>query len=105
MEVLGKVDKQHVHSFIKKNTKGDIVLFTYRSKAYVDIKDIVDTHFTVISGKEAINNTLRWVDKAISNLKRKLLGINCMIIYKYFQNYLNEFVYKLQQSVLWRKVI
>ncbi len=29
--------------------------------------------------------------------KRKLLGINHMITYKYLQNYLNEFVYKLNR--------
>ena len=97
MEVLGKVDRHHVNRFIKKNTEGDIALFTDKNTAYVDIKDIVATHFTVVSGKEATNDTLRWVHKAISNLKRKLLGINHMITYKYLQNYLNEFVYKLNR--------
>jgi hypothetical protein len=97
MEVLGKVDRHYVNRFIKKNTEGDIALFTDKNTAYVDIKDIVATHFTVVSGKEATNDTLRWVHKAISNLKRKLLGINHMITYKYLQNYLNEFVYKLNR--------
>ncbi len=97
MEVIGKVDRSHVNSFIKRNTEGDIALFTDKNPAYVDLEDIVDTHFTVVSGREATNDTLRWVHKAISNLKRKLLGINHMITYKYLQNYLNEFVYKLNR--------
>lgn len=97
MEVLGKVDGEHVNQFIKKNADGDIVLFTDKNTAYVHIEDIVETHFTVVSGKDSTNDTLRWVHKAISNLKRKLLGINHMITYKYLQNYLNEFVYKLNR--------
>lgn len=97
MEVLGKVDGEHVKQFIKKNADGDIVLFTDNNTAYVQLEDIVETHFTVVSGKESTNDTLRWVHKAISNLKRKLLGINHMITYKYLQNYLNEFVYKLNR--------
>ncbi len=43
------------------------------------------------------NETLKWVHKGISNLKRNLLGIHHMITYKYLQNYLNEFVYKLNR--------
>ncbi|TXE13582.1 hypothetical protein ESV85_06300 [Algoriphagus aquimarinus] len=61
MEVLGKVDRHHVNSFIKRNTEGDIALFTEKNSVYVDIKDIVATHFTVVLGKEATNGTLRWV--------------------------------------------
>lgn len=104
MEVIDKVDREHVNGFIKKNTEGDIVLFTDKNTAYVDLKDIVSAHFTVISGKESTNDTLRWVHKAISNLKRKLLGINHMITYKYLQNYLNEFVYKLNRRYFGEKL-
>jgi hypothetical protein len=97
MEVMGKVDADHVNKFIKKNASGDAVLFTDKNSAYVDISDIVDTHYMVISNKENVNETLKWVHMGISNLKRKLLGIHHMITYKYLQNYLNEFVYKLNR--------
>ncbi len=97
MEVLGKIDVEHVNKFIKKNAGGDIVLFTDKNTAYVDISDIVDTHYMVISDKISVNETLKWVHKGISNLKRNLLGIHHMITYKYLQNYLNEFVYKLNR--------
>jgi hypothetical protein len=97
MEVLGKVDGEHVKQFVKKNADWDIVLFTDNNTVYSQLEDIVDTHFRVISGKDPTKDTLRWVHKAISNLKRKLLGINHMITYKYLQNYLNEFVYKLNR--------
>lgn len=39
MEVLGKIDADPVNKFIKKNTNGDIVLFTDKKTAYVDISD------------------------------------------------------------------
>jgi hypothetical protein len=100
MEVIGKVDRSHVNRFLKRNTEVDIALFTYRKPAYVDLEDIVDTDFTVVSGREATNDTLRCVHKAINNLKRKLLAINRMITYKYLENYLNEFVYKLNRRDL-----
>jgi hypothetical protein len=96
MEVLGKIDAVHVNKFIKKNSGGDIVLFTDKNTAYVDISDIVETHYIVISDKVSVNETLKWVHKGISNLKRNLLGIYHMITYKYLQNYLNEFEYKLK---------
>jgi hypothetical protein len=69
MEVLGKVDEEHAKNFIKNNMSGEIVLFTDKNKAYEGIENIVDTHFTVVSGKKSTNDTLKWVHKAISNLK------------------------------------
>jgi len=75
----------------------EIVLFTYKNKTYEGSENIVDTHFPVVSGKESTNNTLKRMHNAISNQKRKLLGINHMGTYKYLQNYLNEFIYKLNR--------
>ncbi len=60
MEVPGKIDADHVNKFIRKNAAGDIVLFTDKNTAYVDISDIVDTHYMVISNKENVNETLKW---------------------------------------------
>jgi hypothetical protein len=104
MEVLNKVDSENVNQFIKRNTDGDVVLFTDRNTAYVNLEKVVNTHFTVAAGKEETNDTLRWVHKAISNLKRNLLGIYHMVTYKYLQNYLNEFVYKLNRRYFGEKL-
>ncbi len=100
MDVIGNVDRSHVNSFFKRNTEGDFALSIDKNPTYVDLENIVDTYFTVVSGREATNDTLRWVHKAISNLKIKLLAINPMITYKYLQNCLNEFVYKLNRRDL-----
>jgi len=104
MEVLAKADSENVNQFIKRNTDGNVVLFTDRNTAYVNLNKIVNTHFTVTSGKEETNDTLRWVHKAISNLKWNLLGIYHMVTYKYLQNYLNEFVYKLNRRYFCEKL-
>lgn len=69
----------------------------------MDLKDIVSAHFTVISSIESINERLRGVHKVISNLKRKLPEVNHLMTYKYLQNYLNEVVYKLNQTILLQK--
>jgi hypothetical protein len=104
MEVLNKIDSENVNKFIKRNTEGEVVLFTDRNTAYVNLEKVVDTHFTVVSGEEEANDTLRWVHKAISNLKRNLLGIYHMVTFKYLQNYLNEFVYKLNRRYFGEKL-
>lgn len=104
MEVLNNVDSENVNQFIKRNTDGEVVLFTDRNTAYVTLEKVVNTHFTVASRKEETNDTLRWVHKAISNLKRNLLGIYHMVTYKYLQNYLNEFVYKLNRRYFGEKL-
>lgn len=75
-----------INKFIKKNAVGDIVLFTNKNTAYVDISDIVDTNYMVVSDKLSVNETLKWVHKGISNLKKNLLRTHYMIMYKYLQN-------------------
>jgi hypothetical protein len=47
--------------------------------------------------KETKSTTLKWVHIAIANAKRNFLGIYHKIKGKYLQNYLNEFVYKLNR--------
>ena len=56
MEVLNKVDSENVNQFIKRNTVGEVVLFTDRNTAYVNLEKVVDTHFTVAAGKEETND-------------------------------------------------
>lgn len=68
--------------FFKKNMSEELVLFTDKNKAYERIENIDNTYFIVVPGKESTNDTLKWVHKAISNLRRKLFGINHMITYK-----------------------
>lgn len=104
MEVIDKVDSEHVNCFIRQNTDGDVILFTDKNTAYANLEKVVNTHFTVTAGTDETNDTLRWVHKAISNLKRNLLGTYHMVTFKYLQNYLNEFVYKLNRRYFGEKL-
>lgn len=73
------------------------VVITDESTSYVNISDIVDIHMTEKSSKETTNSILKWTHIAISNAKRNFLGIYHKVNAKFLQNYLNEFVYKLNR--------
>lgn len=75
----------------------DSVLNTDKSTSYVNISDFVEVHVMTKSGKETTNTTLKWTHIAISNAKRNLLGVYHMVKSDYLQNYLNEFVYRLNR--------
>ncbi|WP_143751812.1 IS1595 family transposase, partial [Maribacter sp. 4U21] len=73
------------------------IVFTDKSTSYVDIADFVELHVTEKSNKETTEETLKRVHIFISNAKRNLLGNYHRIKGKYFQAYLDEFVYKLNR--------
>ncbi len=56
------------------------------------------------SNKRTTETTLKWVNIAISNAKRTLLGVFHKIKGKYLQLYLNEFCYKLNRRYFGSKV-
>jgi len=73
------------------------VVTTDDSTSYVNISNIVEVHQIVKSSKETTNTSLKWTHVAISNAKRNFLGVYHKIKAVYLQNYLNEFVYKLNR--------
>ena len=75
----------------------DSVVITDKSTSYVNISNIVDIHQTVKSSKETTRTSLKWTHVAISNAKRNFLGVYHKINAINLQNYLNEFVYKLNR--------
>ncbi|MFA6152539.1 MAG: IS1595 family transposase [Chitinophagaceae bacterium] len=66
--------------------------------SYSVLKELVVKHAPeVVESKDAMKK-LPWVHTTISNAKRKFLGTYHSVNDKYLQNYLNEFVYKLNRS-------
>jgi len=97
MKVLDNHKKDAVEEAITNNIDEQSIVFSDKSKSYIDIADLVETHIMEKSSKETTNTTLKWVHIAISNAKRNLLGVYHKVKGKYLQLYLDEFCYKLNR--------
>ena len=86
-----------VNQLIEEEFEEKSIVFSDKSKSYVDISEYVETHISEKSDKTSTNKTLKWVHIAIANAKRALLGTFHNIKGKYLQYYLNEFCYKLNR--------
>ena len=58
----------------------------------------------VIKDKEKVSKTFPWVHIAISNAKKKILGLHHQVKDDYMQNYLNEFCYKFNRRYFGEKL-
>lgn len=54
----------------------------------------------VVPDKKQVSKIFPWVHIAISNAKKKLLGLHHQVKDNYMQNYLNEFYYKFNRRFL-----
>ena len=67
-------------------------------RCYNSLKDICATHQPIgVANKKEVSKIFPWVHIAISNVKKKLLGLHHQIKDAYMQNYLNEFCYKFNR--------
>ncbi len=67
-------------------------------RCYRGLKDICATHQEIIvKDKEEVSKLFPWVHIAISNAKKKILGLHHQVKDEYMQNYLNEFCYKFNR--------
>lgn len=97
MKVLDTQDSESIDNEVKKSIDEDSVIFSDKSNTYLGIEDIVEIHVMEKSCTETTKGTLKWVHIAIANAKRNFLGVYHKIKRKYLQNYLDEFVYKLNR--------
>jgi hypothetical protein len=104
VKVLTDHNAELINETVKESISEKSILFSDKSTSYIDIADFVEIHITEKSNKETTTETLRWVHVAISNAKRNFLGNYHKIKGKYFQLYLNEFVYKLNRRYFEEKL-
>ena len=97
MKVLKTHKAEEIHSLIKQSLDSKTFVFSDNSTSYINMSDYIEAHLSEKSTKETTQTTLKWVHIAISNAKRTLLGIHHKINGEYLQNYLDEFVYKLNR--------
>jgi len=95
MKVLESFKAEAVNDVIKESLSESSIVFSDRSKSYIDISNYVELHIEERSSKETTKTVLQWVNITISTAKRWLLVIHHKIKGKYLQSYLNEFCYKL----------
>ena len=104
MKVLYDHNADTINDTVEESFDQKSIVFSDKSKSYVDISDYVEIHMTEKSSKRTTKTTLKWVHIAISNAKRTLLGVFHKIKGKYLQLYLNEFCYKLNRKYFGNKV-
>ena len=104
MKVVKGSKAKDIDQIVKENIDEKSIIFSDKSKSYVNIEDYVETHYEVKSTKESTKTTLQWVHISIANVKRWLLGVHHKIKGKYLQAYLDEFCYKLNRRYFGNKL-
>ena len=97
MKVLESHKSEAVQSEIQESIDARTIVFTDKGTNYLDIEQYIEAHISLKSNKEVTMVNLKWAHIAISNAKRTFLGVYHKMKGKYLQNYLNEFVYKLNR--------
>lgn len=69
--------------------------------SYRILKDICKLHTAiVVTNKTEMSKIFSWVQTAISNAKKKLLGLHHHVNNKYMQNYLTNFAINSIEGIL-----
>lgn len=98
MTVVESVSKVDVGYEAKNMIDSKAVVMTDGKTSYRALKDVCKQHLElVIADKTKMSKAFPWVHTAISNAKKKILGLHHHVNDKYMQNYLNEFCYKFNR--------
>jgi hypothetical protein len=97
MKVMQTHESEEIDDLVKNELDNQTIVFSDMSTSYINIDDYVEAHLIEKSSEETTVTTLKWVHIAISNAKRNFLGVYHKIKGKYLQNYLDEFIYRLNR--------
>ena len=96
MKVIPSLKKTDINSAVKKQIVRGSIIKTDGSNSYNDIKENYRHEPTVVPNKEK-SKALPWVHIIISNAKRMLLDVHHRIDSDFLENYINEYVFKLNR--------
>jgi hypothetical protein len=96
MKVITSLILETVTPVVKSMVKKGSVIVSDGSNSFNELKENYCHLAQVIPNKD-IQKVLPWVHTVISNAKRMLLGVHHRIDDDFLQNYLNEFVFKLNR--------
>jgi hypothetical protein len=105
MNVVTSLNKIEVTYEAQKMIKKSATVMTDGKRCYRGLQDICKIHKEVIvKDKTEVSKVFPWVHIAISNAKKKLLGLHHQIKDTYMQNYLSEFCYKFNRRYFGQKL-
>ena len=98
MSVVTGLNKIEVTLEAEKMIKKSATIMTDGRRCYSGLQDICTVHkIVIVADKKQVAKVFPWVHTAISNAKKKLLGLHHHVKDNYMQNYLSEFCYKFNR--------
>lgn len=98
MSVVSSLSSIEVRYEAEKMIQKSATVLTDGRRCYNGLKDICSAHEAiVVKDKKEISKVFPWVHIAISNAKKKILGLHHQVKDSYMQNYLSEFCYKFNR--------
>ena len=98
ISVVQSLSKTDIGYEAKKMIAQTANVTTDGKTSYRTLNDICNNHTAiVVTDKKKVTKIFPWVHIAISNAKKKILGLHHSVKDIYMQNYLNEFCYKFNR--------
>ena len=97
MIVMDDLSSTGINYEVSKSISPASIVISDGYTSYKGLSEVVDVHKPMVVPQKEAHIKLPWVHATISNSKRNLLGVHHSIGKMFLQNYLNEFVYKLNR--------
>lgn len=97
MVVIDDLSGDSIEYEVRKSISPSSIVISDGFRGYSGLSEIVDEHNAMVVPQKEAHIKLPWVHTVISNSKKQLLGVHHSIGKSFLQNYLNEFVYKLNR--------
>ena len=98
INVVDSLSKKDIGYEAKKMVSKNATVLTDGKTSYRVLSEIANVHKAIIvKDKTEVSKIFPWVHIAISNIRKKLLGLHHSVQENYMQNYLNEFCYKFNR--------